>query len=177
MKHSAVAHVSFPVTSPLLPSIAFLSLSSTSGYLPIVFPVLRLAYWMFHEFLFFFLKKRALSIWRTLIKYKDEFTWELVRQKLVSPNMLLLQKKNILKFNRIPSTVESVQARVEMQVRTKKEWPRDSRLSEGELLAIMLKALGQTQIKKGLYAIFKGAVTWFKGFTAVNHKSFHLASS
>lgn len=91
--------------------------------------------------------------------------------------MLLLQKKNILKINGIPLTVESVQVRVDMQVRTKKEQPRDSRLSEGELPAIMLQALGQTKIKKGLYAIFKGAVTRFKGFTAENHKSFHLASS
>lgn len=33
-----------PVTSPLLPSLASPSLSSTSGYLSIVFPVLRLAY-------------------------------------------------------------------------------------------------------------------------------------
>lgn len=47
--------------------------------------------------------------------------WELVQQELVCPNMLLLQKKNILKFNGKPSTVESVQVRVQMQVRTEKE--------------------------------------------------------
>lgn len=42
------------LSSPLLPSLAPLPLSSTSGYLLIVFPVLRLAYWMFHEGFFFF---------------------------------------------------------------------------------------------------------------------------
>lgn len=46
----------------------------------------------FMSFFFSFMKKRALSIWSTLIKYKDEFTWEPVQQELVSPNMLLLLK-------------------------------------------------------------------------------------
>lgn len=44
--------------------------------------------------------------------------------------MQLLQKKNILKFNGIPLTVESVKVRVEMPL-LKRERQRDSRLSEG----------------------------------------------
>lgn len=86
------------LSSPLLLSLASLPLSPTPGYLSIVFPVLWLACWMFHEGFFFppFLKTRALSIWSTLIKYKHEFTWEPVQQELVSPNMLLLRKKNLM---------------------------------------------------------------------------------
>lgn len=79
-------HLSSPPFSRLSPS--FLHLWLSVDCFPSAETGLLNVSWGF----FFFSKKRAHSIWSTLIKCKDEFTWEPVKQELVSPNKSLSLK-------------------------------------------------------------------------------------
>lgn len=115
-------HLSFSPFSRLSP---FLHLWLSADCFPSAETGLLNVSWGFF-FFFSFLKKRALSIWSTLIKYKDEFTWEPVHKNLLAQTCCSCGKTQ--KFNGMPSTEESIQVRVQMQVRTEKEWQRHSRL-------------------------------------------------
>lgn len=116
-------HLASPPFSRLSPS--FLHLWLSADCFPSAETSLLNVSWVF--FFLSFLKKRALSIWSThslnirMGSHGSQYDKNFLAQTWCSCG-------NTLKFSGMPSTEESIQVRVEMQVRTEKEWQRDSRL-------------------------------------------------
>lgn len=126
MKHSV--QVSFLSPRSLLPS--------TSGYLPVVFLVPRLAA---ECFMSPFVLRFRVSQSEALIRRKDAFTGELLLQEAVWPKHAALAKKSSkkkknekpFKFTGISSKEASAAFRLEMQVKERQKVREGNRLLVG----------------------------------------------